>query len=157
MGIRARNQSQAVTVTIHRDGAMCFIPVTFDPRPHFGKLRAPVKVTLNGYTYRSTIFSMGGVTFIPLRKSHREAAGLKGDETVKVRIALDTTTRKVALPPDLARALKTRTTAAKSWDTLSYTSRREHVEAILGAKKPETRARRLANTLRALGQRTRGA
>jgi len=46
--------------TIVRDGAMCFIPLTFDPKPVFGKVRAPVKVTLNGSTYRSTIAAMGG-------------------------------------------------------------------------------------------------
>jgi hypothetical protein len=157
MGARARTQAQTVTVRIRRDGAMCFIPVPFDPKQHFGRLRAPVRVTLNGYSYRSTIFSMGGVTFIPLRKSHREAAGLAGDETIKVRIALDSAERKVEVPPDLARALKAHAAAAKRWDALSYTYRREHVEALLGAKKPETRARRLANTLRALKQRARGA
>ena len=53
--------------TIVRDGSMCFIPVTFDPKPVFGKVRAPVKVTLNGFTYRSTIatlrtMSCGGMT-----------------------------------------------------------------------------------------------
>ena len=44
---------------IVRDGSMCFIPVPFDPKPLFGKVRAPVKVTLNDYTYRSTIAAMG--------------------------------------------------------------------------------------------------
>ena len=46
--------------TVVRDGSMCFIPLTFDPTKVFGKVRAPVKVTLNGYTYRSTIAAMGG-------------------------------------------------------------------------------------------------
>jgi hypothetical protein len=68
---------------------MCFIPVPFDPKLVFGKVRAPVKVTLNGYTFRSTITAMGGVTRIPLRKSNREAAGLDGTETLPVRIELD--------------------------------------------------------------------
>jgi len=52
---------QTITVQIYRDGAMCFIPVPFDPKAVFGKVRALVKVTLNGYTYRSTIAAMGGV------------------------------------------------------------------------------------------------
>src|SRR5690242_10122385 len=129
---------------------MCFVPVPFDPRAAFGKVRAPVRVTLNRYTYRSTIFSMGGTTCIPLRKSHREAAGLEGNEQLTVKIALDTASREVAVPADLARAFKADRTAAKRWDALSYTHRREHVEAIAGAKKPETRARRIENTLRAL-------
>jgi hypothetical protein len=72
---------KTVTVTIYREGSLCLIPVNFDPTAAFGKIRAPVKVTLNGYTYRSTIASMGGITGIPLRKSNREAAGLVGGTT----------------------------------------------------------------------------
>ena len=59
--------------TIVREGSMCFIPLTFDTKQVFGKIRAPVKVTVNGYTYRSTIAAMGGPACVPLRKSHREA------------------------------------------------------------------------------------
>ena len=116
----------------------------------FGRVRAPVKVTLNGYSYRSTLFAMRGVTFIPLRKSHREAAKLEGHETLPVTIALDTAWREVAVPADLARALRAKRGAKARWDALSYTQRREFAEALTGAKKPETRARRLAATLAAL-------
>jgi hypothetical protein len=143
-------KSKTVRVTLGRDGPMCFVPVPFDPKVEFGKVRAPVKVTLNAYTYRSTIFSMGGTTCIPLRKSHREAAGLAGDEQLTVRIALDTKAREVVVPEDLAKALKAHRAAARRWDDLSYTHRRELVEAILAAKKPDTRARRVANALRFL-------
>ena len=139
--------SKTITVKLERGGDMGSIPVDFDPKAVFGKVRAPVKVTLKGFTYRSTIFSMGGATFIPLRKSNRDAAGVTGDETLKVTIALDTAMREVTVPPDLARALKKHPNAAKKWDTLSYSHRREHVDAIVSAKKPQTRARRLANTL----------
>ena len=85
---------------------MCFIPVTFDPKKVFGKVRAPVKVTLNGYTYRSTIAAMGGPPCIPLRRSNREAAGLEGHETVQVRLELDTETREVKPPADFVSALQ---------------------------------------------------
>ena len=74
--------AKSFNATIVKDEAACFIPIEFDPRPVSGKIRAPVRVTLNGYTYRSTIASMGGQLCLPLRKSHREAAGLKGDETL---------------------------------------------------------------------------
>ena len=69
--------SKTVRVKLNRDGAMCCIPVPFDPQAVFGKLRVPVKVTLNGHSYRSTIFKMDGLCFIPLRRSHREAPGSK--------------------------------------------------------------------------------
>ena len=123
---------------------MCFIPVTFDPRSVFGKLRVPVKVTVNGYTYRSTIAAMGGPPCVPLRKSNREVAGLEGGETVTVRLDLDTDKREVTPPPDLVRALKANPGVLHRWRALSYSHQREHVEAIEDAKKPETRARRVA-------------
>ena len=145
--------ARTVRVKLQREGAMCAIPVTFDPREVFGKLRAPVKVMLNGYSYRSTIFSMGGATFIPLRKSNREAAGLDGSETLRVTIALDLATREVAIPSDLARAMRAAPGTKARWDALSYTQRREFAEAIAGAKKPETRARRVAKALAVLKAR----
>ena len=85
--------SKSFKTKIVREGSMCFIPLTFDPKAVFGKVRAPVKVTLNGYTYRSTIAAMGGPACVPLRKSNREAAGLKGDETIEVQLELDTEKR----------------------------------------------------------------
>jgi hypothetical protein len=120
--------------------------VPFNPKDVFGKTRAPIKVTLNGYTYRSTITAMGGETFIPLRKSHREAAGLQGTETLQVRLELDTETREVTPPDDLVKALTAANAMAK-WTALSFTHQREHVEAIETAKKPETRARRIATAM----------
>jgi hypothetical protein len=140
-------------VKIRGNGSMCVVPVPFDPREVFGKLRAPVKVTLNGYRYRSTIFSMGGARWIPLRKSHREAAGIRGDQIVAVRIALDEARRAVRIPVDLARALRARPGARQRWNALSFTARREFAEAITGAKQAGTRARRVARALAAVSVR----
>ncbi|HEY8549902.1 MAG TPA: YdeI/OmpD-associated family protein [Vicinamibacterales bacterium] len=136
-------RAKTFRTTIVRDGSMCFIPVTFDPKEVFGTVRAPVKVTLNGYTFRSTTSSMGGQVLVPLRRSHREAAGLEGNETLNVRLELDTEPRTVTPPDDLASALKAVPGAWDRWQALSYTHRREHVEAIEGARRPDTRARRI--------------
>ena len=138
---------------IVREGSMCLIPVTFDPKPVFGSVRAKVKVTLNGYTYRSTIASMGDGPCIPLRKSNREAAGLEGGETLRVTLELDTDKRVVTPPADLVKALKAKAGAWQRWGELSYTHQREYVEALEGAKKPETRARRLDASVRAVAAR----
>ena len=147
--------SKTVKATIVREGSMCFIPLDFDPRTVFGKARAPVKVTVNGYTYRSTIAAMGGPACIPLRKSNREAAGLEGGETIEVRLELDTDTREVKPPADFVKALKAAPRAWERWQTLSYTQQREDVEAIEGAKKPETRARRIDNAVTRVGSTRR--
>lgn len=148
--------SKTFTTTIVQQGAMCFIPLTFDPRIVFGKIRAPVKVTLNGYTYRSTVAAMGGPPCVPLRKSHREAAGVKGHETIVVRLDLDEEKRDVLLPPDLLEALQAVRGGLSRWRTLSYTHQREHVEAIDDAKKPETRARRIVAAVKVVQQLKRG-
>jgi hypothetical protein len=138
--------------TIVRDGSMCFIPIPFDPKPVFGRVRAPVVVTLNGYSYRSTIASMGNGPCLPLRRSNREAAGLEGNETLNVTLALDEEKREVKPPRDLVAALKAAPAGWSGWQALSYSHQREHVEAIEGAKKPETRARRIAAAVK-LAQR----
>jgi hypothetical protein len=145
--------SKTFKTTIVRDGSMCFIPVPFDPKPIFGKVRAPVTVTLNGYTYRSTIAAMGGPLCIPLRKSNREAAGLEGNETLDVRLGLDTEAREVTPPADFVKTLKAAPGAWDRWRALSYSHQREHVEAIDGAKKADTRARRIASAVKAIAAR----
>ena len=142
--------SRTFTTTIVRDGAICFIPLTFDPKAVFGKVRAPVKVTLNGYTYRSTIAAMGGPPCIPLRKSNREAAGLEGGETIQVRLDLDTEARVVKPPADFVRALKAASPAWERWRELSYSHQREYVESIESAKTSETRGRRIDRAVRAI-------
>jgi bacteriocin resistance YdeI/OmpD-like protein/uncharacterized protein DUF1905 len=144
--------SKSFRTRIVRDGSLCLIPLTFDPKPIFGAVRAPVKVTLNGYTYRSTIASMGNGPCVPLRKSHREAAGLEGGETLTVRLDLDTDTREVTPPADLVRALKDSPGVWDRWRALSYTHQREHAEAIEQAKKPDTRARRIAAAIKLIQQ-----
>jgi hypothetical protein len=140
--------SKTYKTTIFRDESMCFIPVDFDPKPLFGKIRAPVKVTVNGFTFPSTISPMGpDGACIPFRRSNREAAGLQGGETLEVTVALDTSERKVKAPPDLLRALRAARLTDR-WNALSYTHQKEHVEAIEGAKAAETRARRIANAVK---------
>ena len=139
--------SKTFRTTLIRDGAASCIPIPFDPKAAFGKVRAPVRVTINGYTFRSTIAAMGGPPFVPFRRSHREAAGLEGTETLRVRLDLDTEPRDVTPPPDLVSALEASPPAWERWQELSYTHKREYVETIEAAKKPETRARRLAGTV----------
>jgi uncharacterized protein YdeI (YjbR/CyaY-like superfamily) len=93
---------------------------------------------------------MGGSPCVPLRKSNREAAGLEGGETIDVRLDLDTDKREVTPPDDLVEALKATARVWERWHDLSYTYQREHVEAIEGAKNPETRTRRIEKAIRAI-------
>ncbi|HEY1124205.1 MAG TPA: YdeI/OmpD-associated family protein [Sphingobium sp.] len=122
---------------------MFAIPLPFDPRTVFGKTRAPVVVTIGGHSYRSTVTSMGGSPWIPFRQSNRDAAGVRAGVPIEVLVALDEEIRTVDLPDDLATALDAIPHGRETWDKASFTHRREYVEALLDAKKPETRAKRL--------------
>lgn len=108
--------------------------------------RPKVAVTLNGYTYRSTVAVMGGQFMLPLAKAHREAAGVKPGQKVEVTLELDTAPREVEIPKDFAAALKKAGLRA-AFDKLAFTHRKEHVRAIEEAKAAETRARRIDKAL----------
>ena len=108
--------------------------------------RPKVTVILNGYSYRSTVAVMGGQFMLPLARAHREAAGVKAGQKVEIALELDAAPREVAVPKDLAGALKKAGLRA-AFDKLAFTHRKEHVRAIEEAKAPETRARRIAKAL----------
>lgn len=132
------------TIAADPDGSsMTAITVPFDPREVFGKVRAPVVVSIGAHSFRSTVCSMGGGVWVPLRRSNREAAGVSAGQRVRVTLALDDEPRTVAPPRDLATALKA-AGLLKAWRAMSFTHQREHAEAVEGAKKPETRAKRIA-------------
>ena len=148
---------QAFSAKVVRDGPSCYVLLPFDPKAAFGSVRAPVVVTIDGYTFRTRVVAMGGPICVALRREHREAAGLEGGETVKVAVALDTAARTVDAPADLLKALAAARGALDAWKALSYTHQREHVEAIEGAKKVETRERRVAAAVAMVSAKARPA
>ena len=109
--------------------------------------RPRVRVTINGYTYRSTVAPMGGVFMLPVSAEVRERAGIAAGDIVEVEVQLDTETREVALPPDFAAALDGDADAKEFFDGLSYSNKQRLVLAIEGAKTSETRQRRIASTV----------
>jgi hypothetical protein len=130
------------------------IPVPFDPKALFGRINAPVVVTIGKHSYRSTITNMGGSPWVPFRKSNREAAAIGDDlRSIEVTLTLDEEERTVEVPDDLAAALAAIPGARDVWDKLSVTARREHAEGIEGAKRAETRASRVAKAIEAVKAR----
>jgi hypothetical protein len=110
--------------------------------------RPPVRVTLGGYTYRTTVAAMSGAFWVPLAAEHREAAGVAAGQDVDVRIELDSAPRETPLPDDLAAALDDG--ARAFFDGLAPSHRKEWVRWVEEAKKPETRAARIAKTAESL-------
>ena len=115
-----------------------------------GSKRPKVKVTLKGYTYRSSVASMGGRFMLGVSAEVREKAGVAGGDTVDVELELDTEIREVKVPADLAAALKKAPAAKKFFEGLSYSNRLRLVLAIDAAKTDETRQRRISKTIEAL-------
>ncbi|MDY4040952.1 MAG: YdeI/OmpD-associated family protein [Collinsella sp.] len=114
--------------------------------------RPKVTVTLNGHSYRSTVAVYGGVPMLPLSAQNRAAAGVRAGERATVTLELDDAPRTVEIPDDLARALAAEPTARASFEALSYSRRRAHVDAVTSAKRPETRARRIARIVGELSE-----
>lgn len=110
----------------------------------FGAGKRPaVRVTINGYTYRSTVGVMGGVFMLPLSADHRRGAGVAAGDEVEVELALDTEPREVAVPADLAATLKEEVRAQRAFDALSYSAKQRHILSVESAKTAETRKRRI--------------
>jgi hypothetical protein len=109
--------------------------------------RPPVRVTINGYTYRNTVAVYGGEYLLGVSAEHRAGASVAGGDEVDVDIELDTAPREVTVPADLAAALDAEPNARRTFDGLSYTNKSWHVLQIEGAKTDETRQRRIARSV----------
>jgi hypothetical protein len=112
--------------------------------------RPPVLVTINGYTYRSTVAVMGGESLIGVSSEHRAGAGVAAGDEVDAELELDTAVRTVTVPADFGAALDEDPTARATFDGLSYSNKSWHVLSIEGAKTDETRERRIARSIDAL-------
>ena len=112
--------------------------------------RPPIRVTINGYTYRSTVAVMGGDYMVGVNADNRAGAGVAGGDQVDVDIALDTAPREVAVPADFAAALDAEPDARRTFDNLSNSNKGWHTGQIEGAKTDETRQRRITRSIDAL-------
>jgi hypothetical protein len=112
--------------------------------------RPAIKVTINGFTYRSTVAVMGGAYMVGVSAENRAGAGVAGGDEVDVDIELDTAPREVAVPADFAAALDAEPTARRTFDALSYSNKSWHLLQYTGAKTDETRQRRLTKSIDAL-------
>jgi len=124
------------------------VPSSIVARLGEGKVRVPVRVTINGYTFPTTTFRMGGPDVrIGLNKGNVSGARVAPGQTVSIDISRDETVRTVAVPPSLARVFRRDRAARAAWEKLSYTRRREMASSINEAKREETAARRLEKAL----------
>ena len=112
--------------------------------------RPPVRVTINGQSYRSTVAVMGGKFMVGVSAENRAKTGVSGGDEVDVQLELDTQPREVTVPADLAQALKKNPSAQRTFAALSYSKKQAIVLSVEGAKTQETRDRRIEKALNEL-------
>ena len=115
-----------------------------------GGKRPAVTITINGHSWKSRVAVMRGRNLLGLSNANRRAAGVSVGDEVEVEVELDTEPRVVVEPEDFARALDADPAARAAYDRLSHGRKREHVLKIDGAKKAETRTRRIETALATL-------
>jgi hypothetical protein len=126
--------------------------VPFDLKETFGRARPPVKVTISGHTWRTTPGVYDGVGYVVVNRNVKAATGVDAPDRVSVEMEVDTEPRTVRVPADLRDALRADDAASKAFQKLSFSHRREYVEWVEEAKRPETRARRIAATVERAAQ-----
>ena len=112
--------------------------------------KPPVRLTVNGYAYRSTVATVDGRPMVGFNSDHRAASGLNGGDSVEVDIELDTEPRTVDLPDDFRAALEADPEAFQTFNKLSNSNKGFHVSNVTGTKNPETRQRRIEKAIAAL-------
>jgi hypothetical protein len=139
---------------LESDQGACFIRVPPEAMTALGdKKRLPVKVTINGYTYRTTVAVYGGKFYLGVRREIRDAAGVAAGDRLRVGLEYDAELRTVDLPDALRAALEADAATAAAFEKLSHTRKKDFVQWVSGAKRPETQRRRMEQAMAMLRAR----
>ena len=116
----------------------------------FPSKRPPVLAHINGVEYRSRLMIYGGQCYLGLRKDLLRQLDVRAGDHVEIELAEDHEERVVVEPPELTHALADNPAAAAAYQRLPFTHRNEYARWIDEGKKPETRAERVAKTIKRL-------
>jgi len=132
-----------------KDGSsVAWLNAPFDVKKVFNtRARVPVRGTINGFPFRTSLMPMGGCHGMAVNKTMRDGAGVEAGDTVSIVLERDEGERTVDVPPLLKKELANSKTAQANWQKLSFTNQKEIALSIRGAKQEETRLRRLAKVM----------
>lgn len=102
-----------------------------------------IKVTINNFTYRSTVAVMGGVFMVGVSSENRVGANIKGGDKINVTIELDTEERVVEVPNELQQFLDKNKEAKKYFDTLSNSKKKILTLPIFASKTEPTKLKNI--------------
>jgi Domain of unknown function (DUF1905)/Bacteriocin-protection, YdeI or OmpD-Associated len=148
----AKEQLRFKTKILGREaGVVAAITPPVDVPEMFGtRGRVPVRGTINGFPFHSSLMPMGGCHMMPVNKALCQGAGAEPGDTVVVVMERDDQARTVLPPAALKRELAKNKKAAEKWEKMSFTNKKEMALAISGAKQEETRTRRLTKVMQVL-------
>jgi hypothetical protein len=130
------------------DSSATGIEAPFDVQKVFGtRARVPVRGTINGFAFRSSLMPMGGCHMMAVNRTMREGAGVKAGDIVEMILERDDGERTVEVPLMLKKELAKSKTAQANWEKNSYSNRKEMARSIVDVKQEETRTRRLAKVM----------
>jgi hypothetical protein len=136
--------------------SVCALKPPFDVVEVFHtKARVPVKGTINGFPFRSSLMNMGDGHMMAVNAQLRAGAHCKGGDTVDVVLERDEDERKAEVPAYLKKIISSDAKAKEFWSKLSFTHQKEYVREIEGAKRPETREKRITAMMDALRKNQR--
>jgi len=140
------------TVKLEGKGtSVAWLNAPFDVVKIFGtRARVPVRGTINGFAFHSSLMPMAGCHGMAINKTMREGAGVKAGETVRVVMERDEGERTVEAPALLKKKMAKSKAAQANWKKLSFTNKKEIALSISSAKQEETRQRRLAKAMNIL-------
>jgi hypothetical protein len=128
--------------------SVAWLNAPFDVIKVFGtRARVPVRGTIHGFAFRSSLMPMGGCHGMAINKSMRDGAGVKAGDAVSVVMERDEGKRIVEAPALLKKEMAKSKTAQAKWEKLSFTNKKEIALSIRSAKQEETRRRRLAKAM----------
>jgi hypothetical protein len=125
------------------------------PKVFGRKGRVPVKGTINGFPYRSSLMNMGDGHMMVVNAQIRAGAKCKAGDMVNVVMDVDEDKRTVQVPAYLKKIINSDPLAKEFWSKQSFTHQKEYVREIEDAKRPETREKRIAAMMDALRTRRR--
>jgi hypothetical protein len=131
-----------------KGSSVAWLNAPFDVEKVFGtRARVPVRGTINGFPFRTSLMPMGGCHGMAVNKAMRDGAGVQAGDTVSIVMERDEGERTVTVPPLLKKELAKSKLAQANWKKLSFTHQKEVALSITGAKQEETRQRRLAKAI----------
>lgn len=120
----------------------------FDAMDVYGKAsRIPVNAMIDGLTFRTSLLPGADGHYMVINDAMREATGKGLGDMITVELDVDAGPREVTVPVDLQQALHKDKMAMERYMALAYSHRKRYIEWVEGAKKPETRSKRIARLM----------